>query len=324
MYFGNTCGLQNSNSAGPETSRPIRVDTARMHENNWPASLQSGAPMIKLMKIAVMSALALGAWTSVALAQPAIPDYWDEKERLVRPDLSSIERVRFLTTVDFPPFNYLDAQGRLTGFHVELVRAICRELQIADRCQIQALPWDELDEAIGSGQGEAVIAGTPITAETRTGYAFSRPYLRFPARFAAPRASSMSEPMHRSVARKRIGVLAGSAHEAMLRSYFPAAQPVTFTRQDWLLEGLREGRLDGVFGDGMRLSFWLAGSGSQDCCRFVGGPYIAPEFLGSGLAIAVPHTRAVLAEAFDYALRDLTVNGTFAELYLRHFPVSFY
>src|SRR5690606_11169467 len=165
--------------------------------------------MMKFVKIAVMSALALGAWLTLALAQPAIPDYWDEKERLVRPDLSSIERVRFLTTVDFPPFNYLDAQGRLTGFHVELVRAICRELQIVDRCQIQALPWDELDDAIGSGQGEALIAGTPITAETRTGYAFSRPYLRFPARFAVPRSSTLAEPMHSTVAGRRIGVLAG-------------------------------------------------------------------------------------------------------------------
>lgn len=280
--------------------------------------------MNDLLKIAVLSALALSAWVISALAQPAIPDYWDEKERLSRPDLSSVERVRFLTTVDFPPFNYLDAEGRLTGFHVDLVRAICRELQIADRCQIQALPWDELEEAIGSGQGEALIAGTPVTAETRTGYAFSRPYLRFPARFAVPRSSTLAEPMHSTVAGRRIGVLAGSAHEAMLRTYFPDAQVVTFARPEWLFEGLRGGKLDGIFGDGMRLSFWLAGSNSQDCCHFVGGPYIAPEFLGSGLAIAVPHTKAMLAEAFDYALRDLTVNGTFAELYLRHFPISFY
>lgn len=276
----------------------------------------------------LLSLAALCACVAVApptaRAEPAIPDYWDEKERIPRPDLSGFERVRFLTTIDFPPFSFLDADGRLAGFHVELARAICRELDIVPRCQIQALPWDELDAAMEAGQGEALIAGTGITAATRESYAFSRPYLRFPARFAVPRASQMAEPMHRAVAGKRIGVLAGSAHEAMLRRYFPEARPVTYTRPGWLYGDLREGRLDGTFGDGMRLSFWLAGSDSNGCCRFAGGPYFAPEFLGEGLAVAVRHEDEALARAVDYALREIAAKGVFAELYLRYFPVSFY
>ena len=115
-----------------------------------------------------------------------------------------------------------------------------------------------------------------------------------------------------------------AAHEAMLRRYFPAARPVTYSRLDWLYGDLREGKLDGVFGDGMRLSFWLAGSGAGGCCRFVGGPYLAPEFLGHGLAIAVGRDDAVLAQAFDHALREIGVKGVFAELYLKYFPVGFY
>lgn len=279
-----------------------------------------------LAPLLLPAALAAGmlAAAPARAEQAAIPNYWDEKERLPRPDLSGVERVRFLTTIDFPPLNHLDADGRLTGFHVELARAICRELDIVPRCQIQALPWEELDGAIASGQGEALIAGTAISAASRERYAFSRPYLRFPARFVAPKATTMAEPMHRAVAGGRIGVLAGSAHEAMLRAYFPAARPVTFTRLDWLHDAVREGKVDGAFGDGMRLSFWLAGSSSQNCCRFAGGPYIAPEFLGAGLAIATRRDDAVLTQAFDYALREIAVKGVFAELYLKYFPVSFY
>ncbi len=274
-----------------------------------------------LLLVAVAGLAGLGP---ARAAPPAIPSYWDEKEQLARPDLSGFQRVRFLTTIDFPPFNFLDGNGRLTGFHVELARALCRELDIVARCQIQGLPWEELDTAIASGQGEALIAGSAITAESRRTYAFSRPYLRFPARFAVPKASTLGEPMHAGVAGKRIGVMAGSAHEAMLRRYFPRARPVVFTRADWLHDGLREGTLDGAFGDGMRLSFWLAGSGSAGCCRFAGGPYLAPEFLGGGLAIAVRRDDAALAQAFDYALREIGVKGIFAELYLKYFPVSFY
>jgi polar amino acid transport system substrate-binding protein len=74
----------------------------------------------------------------------------------------------------------------------------------------------------------------------------------------------------------------------------------------------------------MRFSFWLAGTDSKGCCRFAGGPYLAPEYLGEGMAIAVTKDDFPLAEAFDYALREITVKGKFAELYLRYFPVSFY
>jgi polar amino acid transport system substrate-binding protein len=74
----------------------------------------------------------------------------------------------------------------------------------------------------------------------------------------------------------------------------------------------------------MRLAFWLAGSDSAGCCRFAGGPYLAPEYLGTGLAIAAAKEDPVLAQAFDYALHEISAKGTFAELYLRYFPVSFF
>ena len=74
----------------------------------------------------------------------------------------------------------------------------------------------------------------------------------------------------------------------------------------------------------MRLGFWLAGSEAADCCRFAGGPYLAPEYLGTGLAIAVKPEDQALATALDYALQQIALKGTFAELYLRYFPVSFY
>ncbi len=259
-----------------------------------------------------------------AAAGPAIPQYWDERERLVLPDISAFSRVRFLTTVDFPPFNHLDGAGRLVGFHVELARAICAELEIVPICQIQAVPWDELADAVLAGQGEAIIAGLAVTAENRERFAFTRPFLEFPARFVVRRATNLAEPLHAGIADLRVGVMAGSAHEAMLRDYFPAARAVTYSRSSWMMRDLKAGIINAVFGDGMRLSFWLPSEEAEGCCRFAGGPYLAPEYLGRGLAIAVAQENAVLAQAFDYALREISVRGTFAELYLRHFPVSYY
>lgn len=272
----------------------------------------------------VLSLIAVAAAVPARSAEPAIPLFWDTKERLPKPDLTTLPRLRFLTTIDFPPFNFLDANGRLSGFHVDLARAVCAELEIQAKCQIQALPWAELDGALKAKQGEAIIAGTAVTAQTRALYAFSRAYLRFPARFVTLKAKPLAEPIFERVKGERIGVIAGSAHERMLRGHFPDVKVVTYSKQEWMFQDLREQKLAGVFSDGMRLGFWLAGTDSAGCCRFSGGPYLSTEYLGNGLAIATGPDNAGLAAAFDYALQQISTKGIFAELYLRYFPVSFF
>lgn len=272
-----------------------------------------------------MLALALLAGAPPDLsAEPGVPAFWDDRERLAKPDLSGVERVRFLTTTDFPPFNYLDGSGRLSGLHVDLARAICSELAIADKCQIQALPWGELETALASGDGEAIIAGLAISPQTRAKYLFSRPYLRLPGRFVMRKDEAASEPLARKLRGKRVGVVAGSAHEQLLRDSFGETPIVTYDRQDRLLADLKAKKIDAAFGDGMRLASWLSGPDAADCCRFAGGPYLAPDYLGSGLAVAVMPANEKLAAAFDAALQQISAKGIFAELYLRYFPVSFY
>lgn len=277
-----------------------------------------------------LASLLIGA-LSVAGAAPAaepqvpqVPVLWDAKERLPKPDLSALPRLRFLTTTDFPPFNFLDGSGKLSGFHIDLARAICAELGIVDKCQIQALPWAELEGALQKGEGEAIIAGIAATPESRSTYAFSRSYLQFPARFVTQKSKDLTEPVFDKLRGKRVGVLAGSAHERMLRDYFNTVQIVPFDRPEDLYADLKAGKLDAAFGDGMRLAFWLGGSDAAGCCRFAGGPYLAPEYLGSGMAIATRADDPALAAAFDYALQEISMKGTFAEFYLRYFPVSFF
>jgi len=278
----------------------------------------------RMPRLLIAVVLAIVAWVPTNAAEPQVPVFWDAKEPLVKPDLSALARMRFLTTTDFPPFNFVDSAGRLSGFHIDLARAICAELAIADKCQIQALPWAELEPALLAGEGEAIIAGLAVTQQTRTNFAFSRSYLQFPARFIMAKATAYTEPMAKKLRDKRVGVLAGSAHEKMLRDYFSDVRVVVANKQEDLTGQLKTGKVDAVFGDGMRLAFWLAGADAADCCRFAGGPYLAPEYLGAGLAVATRGDDPQLAAAVDAALQQISIKGTFAELYLRYFPVSFY
>lgn len=274
--------------------------------------------------LASMLVAALLVANGTRAAEPQVPVLWDTKERLPKPDLSALPRLRFLTTTDFPPFNFLDGAGKLSGFHIDLARAICAELSIVEKCQIQALPWVELEGALQKGEGEAIIAGIAATPQSRSTYAFSRPYLQFPARFIMPKSTAFAEPIFDRLRSKRVGVLAGSAHERMLRDYFNMVQIVSFDGPEALYSDLKAGKIDAAFGDGMRFAFWLGGSDAAGCCRFAGGPYLAPEYLGTGMAVATRADNPALAAAIDYALQEVSMKGTFAEFYLRYFPVSFF
>ncbi|TDH38187.1 transporter substrate-binding domain-containing protein [Pseudohoeflea suaedae] len=252
------------------------------------------------------------------------PNYVDPRERIAAPDISRRNRIRFLTTVDFPPFNFLDQSQRLAGFNVDLARAICEVLNVVDRCQIQALPWEELDHALLNGQGEAIIAGLSQTPETLKNYRFSRPYMELPARFVVRRESGLGENVAAELSGRKVGVVKGSAHEAMLKAWFADMEEVSFDDAAAAHAALMGKEVEALYGDGVQLSFWLQSASAANCCTFYGGPYLSSYYLGEGLAIAVTPEDADLALAFDHAISVLNRNGRFAELYLRWFPKGVY
>jgi polar amino acid transport system substrate-binding protein len=271
-------------------------------------------------------ASAIGPSGASAQEKPSVdlPILFDTRERIARPDLSGIVRLRFLTTVDFPPFNFIDQTGKLAGFHVDLVREICRELALMDKCQIQAVTFPELEKALVDGNGEAVVAGIAVTAELRERFSFSRPFMRLPARFAVTKTALPSNATAAALAGKRVGVVAGSAHEAMLKAFFPRVQAEAFADRAALLAALRDGKVDAVFSDGMQLAFWTNGTESAGCCRLFDGPYLSERFLGEGLTIMLRKEDTALATAVDHALLALSRNGRLQEIYLRYFPVNLY
>lgn len=291
---------------------------------------QNRISSFKLLGIALSLGLtAAGANPVPAVAQERaeavdLPILFDTRERIAKPDLSGIVRLRFLTTVDFPPFNFIDQTGKLAGFHVDLVREICRELALTEKCQIQAVTFPELEKALTDGNGEAVVAGIAVTPDLRKRFAFSRPFMRLPARFAVTKKAPPGGETAAALDGKRVGTVAGSAHEAMLKTFFPRMQAEAFADRAALLAALKEGKVDAVFGDGMQLAFWTSGSESAGCCRLFDGPYVSERFLGEGLTIMLRKEDAALAGAIDHALLALSRNGRLQEIYLRYFPVNLY
>lgn len=276
--------------------------------------------------ISIAVAICWLASSSPAGAQPApkAPHFFNEKERLALPSVKGLNRLRFVTTLDFPPFNALNEAGQLSGYNIDLAKALCAQLGLSDICQIEAVPWSELNAKLETGEAEAIIAGLSANQTNREKFLFTRPYMRLPARFVTLKTKSFSDDAAVATKGKTIGILANTAHEQLLRAYFPNAVAKTYPDRDGMMSGLKNDEVAAVFDDGMTLSFWLESTESNDCCTFSGGPYLAPQYLGSGLSIAVGQKDAALASAFNNALQSLQQQGKLTELYLRYFPNSFY
>jgi polar amino acid transport system substrate-binding protein len=258
----------------------------------------------------------------MAPATVFVPSFWDPQHHPDKPDLSGLRTLRFLTDDDYPPFHFALPDGSLSGFNVELGRAICEELRIA--CTIQARRWDTIPDAIAANQADAAIASLAITPAARRKVDFTTPYYMTPARFALRKGSTFQDASPEGFAGKLIGVESGTAHEAFLKLFFPKARVKTFDNVDSLRSSLRRGDIDALFGDGVSLALWLNGTDAGGCCEFRGGPYTEPAFFGEGVGIAVRKDNRILKAALDYALHRLAERGVYADLYLKYFPIGFY
>ena len=262
---------------------------------------------------------AVSAWPASAQGV-AIPNFWDPRATLDRPDVPTTRTVRFLTDDEFPPLHFAGPDGVPTGFSVELARAACERLALA--CTVQVRRFDTLLDALAEGRGDVVVAAIPTTATLRQRFTTTRPYFRTPARFAVRRDRNAPEPDHKALEGRTVAVVAGTAHEAYLKTFFPSANAKPLADVAAVQAALRDGEADYAFADGLSLAVWIGGTQSGDCCAFTGGPYLESRFFGEGIAFVLRNEDENLRRALDFALQRLRDEGKYAEIYLRFFPIG--
>ncbi|SEO29616.1 amino acid ABC transporter substrate-binding protein, PAAT family [Methylobacterium sp. UNC300MFChir4.1] len=285
-------------------------------------------------RIAAAAVAALLAGPAAAAAPPAapatgvtatpavtIPDFWNPRSRGERVEAPQTGRaVRFLTDDEFPPLHFAGPDGNPTGFVVELARAVCEKLTIT--CTVQARRFDTLLDALDGKQGDVVAAAIPLTASLRSRFLATRPYFRWPARFAARTDKGLPVPSAAALAGRSVGVIAGSAHAAYLKAFFPKAVPKDFTDLTAAESALKRGEIDYLFADGLNLALFVGGQDAESCCALTGGDYLENRYFGEGIGLITRQEDAALSRALDDALQRVWDDGKYTELYLRFFPVS--
>lgn len=234
------------------------------------------------------------------------------------PELPRRVAVRFLTSSDQPPFNYFDEEGVLTGFNIDMARAIC--LEMGATCDIQVRAWPDIAGALAKREADAVIASHVVSPAMLRLFDFTDRYFYTPAWFAGRRGGARLAPTPDGLEGLKVGVLKGGAHEAYLRAFFKESHIVPFDSVELARDALVTSKVDLVFDDGVSLVLWLNGTLSRECCEFKAGPFYEPKFFGDGIGVMVPKRDPQLKGLINQALQRVRSSGRYEELLLRYFP----
>lgn len=227
---------------------------------------------------------------------------------------SAADKINFASSATYPAFESLDASNQIVGFDIDLAKALCTQMKA--ECTFTNNPFDSLIPALKFRKYDAVISGMDITPERAKQVAFTAPYYDNSAVVIAKKGAYNSFDALKG---KRIGMENGTTHQKYIQDKHPEVKAVAYDSYQNAFIDLKNGRIDGVFGDTAVVNEWLKTSPQLGT---VGEKTTDPEYFGTGLGIAVRKDNPELLKKLNAALAAIKADGTYQKISEKWFPQS--
>lgn len=203
------------------------------------------------------------------------------------------ETVRLGTEGAYAPWNFINDNGDLDGFEIEMGNEVCKRAGLT--CEWVMNDWDSIIPNLVSGNYDAIIAGMSVTAERDEVIDFSEEYTP-----ADPSVYLASDP--------DLDVTAGAviaAQTATIQAGFVADQGwdlVEFPTSEETVSAVRNGEADAVLGD----DGYLTPFAEED------GLYLLErtEVIGGGVAFGLRESDGELKEKLNGAIASMKADGS--------------
>ncbi|CCI16390.1 Amino-acid ABC-transporter permease protein [Microcystis aeruginosa PCC 9806] len=193
---------------------------------------------------------------------------------------------RVATEATFPPFEFQQG-GQLTGFDIDLMRAIGKEADL--NIDFRNLPFDGIIPALQARTVEAAISGMTITSERAQAISFSRPYFRAGLAIAV-REDNKTIKNFEDLKGKRIAVQIGTTG-ALEATKIPGAVVSQFDSAALALQELINGRVEAVVNDKPVTLYAIKQAGLRGVK--VVGELLTEEFYGIALPKNSPYLQLI-------------------------------
>ncbi|PTS94809.1 cystine ABC transporter substrate-binding protein [Pseudomonas sp. HMWF006] len=214
----------------------------------------------------------------------------------------------------YPPFSFVDENGKLSGFEVEFSEALAKELGV--KVKLQTTKWDGILAALESKRLDAVINQVTISDERKKKYDFSEPYTvsGIQALVLTKKAADLNIKSAADLGGKKVGVGLGTNYEQWVKANVPTADVRTYEDDPTKFQDLRVGRIDAILID--RLAALEYAKKAKDTTA-AGEPFSRQE-AGVTLRKGEPELLAAVNKAID----KLRADGTLAKLSEKYFSAD--
>ena len=221
----------------------------------------------------------------------------------------------------YPPFNNLEADGSLTGFDIDIAKALCDEMKVT--CEFVTQDWDGIIPALQAKKFDAIIASMSITPERKEKVSFSKKYYNTPPAIAVPKDSPIKEATEAALTGKQLGAQSSTTHANYAEAHMKGAELKLYPTADEYKLDISNGRIDAVIDDVVVLSQWVK-SDAGSCCKILGTLPVDPVINGEGAGIAVRKGEEALADRFTNAIAAIRKSGKYQEINKKYFDFDVY
>ncbi len=209
---------------------------------------------------------------------------------------------------DFPPYNYVDPEGRFVGLDMAIVNAVMEHIQVD--LEVIKVPWDRVTKMLNRGDIDFAFqfVGVPSRFER---YIMVGPFRHGKTVFAVKEDSKLRSYRDlRDLTNRAIGVVKGYSYTDEFDSAKYLDKIEHFDNQA-LLKRLLTGDVDLIIGDLMTLTFLAKQQDNYDQIRFLDRILrVVPRYIAFNKK--VPNKAAL----FEEGLEAIRKNGTYDRIIL--------
>jgi len=210
----------------------------------------------------------------------------------------------------YPPFSFVDADGKLAGFEVEFSEALAKELGV--KVKLQPTKWDGILAALESKRLDAVINQVTISEERKKKYDFSVPYTVSGIQALTQKKDAGKFKTAADLSGHKVGVGLGTNYEQWLKENVPGAEIKTYDDDPTKYQDLRNGRIEAILVD--RLAALELVGKTKDTLAVSGEPFSRQE-----AGIALRKGEPELLAAVNKAIEKLRADGTLKKISEKYF-----
>ena len=146
-------------------------------------------------------------------------------------------------SVDWAPMKMKGASGELTGFEIDMIKAISSEAGF--QVKIVEVPWGKIFDELDAGKFDAIMASVSITDQRKEKFDFSQPYFSAEQLLVVPRALALSSLQGKTIAAFEATTGAAVLKKSKLieKKFYPVGET------EKAFNDLAEGKIDGVICD---------------------------------------------------------------------------